>query len=76
MRLEGCAIKSMWQIFKSKLLIFQSKANLDVKILFGNITQLIDPSIRKMLERVCLGKRIPNSILVQDLLTIEIKVYF
>ena len=28
-RLEGCEIKSMWPIFKIKVLIYQSKANLD-----------------------------------------------
>ena len=39
-RLAGCEIKSMRPIFKTKLLIYQSKANLDEKILFGNITHL------------------------------------
>ena len=38
----------MWQIFKTKMFIFQSKANLDEKILFGKITHLCDPTIRKM----------------------------
>ena len=33
-RLEGCGIKSMWPIFKTKVLIYHSKANLDVKIFY------------------------------------------
>ena len=36
--LAGCRIKGMWPIFKPETLIYQSKANLDVKILFGRIT--------------------------------------
>ena len=39
-RLAGCGIKSMRPIFKTEMLIYQSKANLDEKILFGNITYL------------------------------------
>ena len=38
--LAGSGIKSMWPIFKAKMLIFPSKANLDEKILFGKITHL------------------------------------
>ena len=37
----------MWLLFKTKLLIYQSKANLDVKILFGKIIRHLDPAIRK-----------------------------
>ena len=40
----------MRPIFKNRMLIYQSKADLDVKILFGKITHLVDPEIRKMLE--------------------------
>ena len=58
----------MQPIFETKMLIYQSKANLDVKTLFGNITHPIDPEITKMLERVCMGIKIPHSILVHDLL--------
>ena len=58
-----------------EMLIYQSKANLDVKILFGNITRLIASEIRRMLDRVCLGTKIPHSILVHDLLAIEIKLH-
>ena len=35
-RLVGCGIKSLSPIFKTKMFICQSKANLDEKILFGN----------------------------------------
>ena len=41
----------MWPIFKTETLIYQSKANLDVKILFGKITHLLNPEIRSMLVR-------------------------
>ena len=33
-RLEGCGIKSMRPIFKTEMLIYQSKANLYERILF------------------------------------------
>ena len=49
MHLAGCEIKSMRPIFKTEMLIYQSKANLDEKILFGKITHHLDPEIRKML---------------------------
>ena len=75
-RLEGYGIKSMCPIFKTKMLIYQSKANLDVKILFGNIARLIDPEIRKMLEKGFVWSKVPYSILVNDLLAIEIKIHF
>ena len=45
MRLAGCGIKSAWPIFKIETSIYQSKANLDVKILVGKIT------VFKLLER-------------------------
>ena len=41
----------MRSIFKTKLLIYQSKVNIDEKILSGNIPHLIDPEIRKMLVK-------------------------
>ena len=37
----------MRPVFETKMLINQSKANLDVKSLFGKITHLLDPEIRK-----------------------------
>ena len=45
MCLEGYGIKSMWLIFKSKMLVFQLKASLDEKILFGKITYHLDIEI-------------------------------
>ena len=35
-------------IFKSEILICQSKANLDEKILFCKVTRVLDPEVRKM----------------------------
>ena len=37
----------IWLMFKAKMVIFQSKANLDEKILFGKITHLYEKRIRK-----------------------------
>ena len=39
----------MKPIFKTEMSIYQLKANLDEKILFGKITHHLDPEIRKML---------------------------
>ena len=55
--LVDCEIKSMRPIFKTKMLIYHSKANLDEIILFGNITHHIDPKIRKMPVRGLYGNR-------------------
>ena len=74
MLLARCEIKNMRPIFKSEMLIYLSKANLDEKILFGKVTHHLDPEIRKML--VSLGARIPHSVLVCDLLAIEIETLF
>ena len=41
----------MRPVFETKTLSNQSKANLDVKILFGNIIHIIDPEITQMLEK-------------------------
>ena len=43
-------IKIMWSLFKVIMLIYQSKAKLDVKILFGKMTYILNPEIRKMLQ--------------------------
>ena len=48
-RLAGCYIKSMGPIFKTGLLIYQSKANLDDKILFDKITHHLDLELEKCL---------------------------
>ena len=51
----------MWPILKTKMIIFQSKANLCMKILFCKITHHLDPEVSKMLVRGRLGTRIPHS---------------
>ena len=66
-------MKSMRPIFKTEMLIYQSKANFDEIILYVKIACHSDPAIRKMLER---ETRIPHSFLVHNLLTIEFKCYF
>ena len=52
-------------IFKTEMLIYQSKANLDEKILFSKITHHSDPEIRKMLVNGMFGNKAPHSILVR-----------
>ena len=44
-------------IFKTVMLIYQSKANLDGKILLGEITNHLDPESRKMLAGGMLGNK-------------------
>ena len=39
----------MWLIFRTEVLIFQSKANLDERILFGKITHHLDSDIKKLM---------------------------
>ena len=41
--------------YKTEMLIYHSKANLDEKILFGNITGHSDPQIRKTVIRGMFG---------------------
>ena len=50
-------MKSIWPIFKTEMLIYQSKANLDEKILFGKITHHLDPEIRTMSVRSLYGNQ-------------------
>ena len=64
-------MESMTAIFKTDMLIYQSKANLDDKTLFSKITHHLDPDIRKMLVRGMSGNE-----LVHDLLVIEVKILF
>ena len=45
-------MKSTWLMFKIRNLIYLSKANLHMNILFGKITHLLDSETRKMLLRV------------------------
>ena len=44
-------MKIMRPIFKTKMLIYQLKANLDEKFLFGKITHHLDPEIRELLVK-------------------------
>ena len=53
--LLDCGVKIIRPIFKTKMLIHQLKANLDVKILFGKITNISYPEIRNMLVRDLYG---------------------
>ena len=71
-------MKRIRPIAKTKIPVYQSKANLDVKILFGYIIRLIDPELRIMLDRkeVCMGTKIPHFILVHVLPSIEIEIHF
>ena len=43
----GCEIKKMRLISKTEMLINQSKAKLDEKILFGKLIHHVNPEIRK-----------------------------
>ena len=44
-------MKSTRSILKNEMLFYQSKANLDGKILFREITHRLDSEMRKMLVR-------------------------
>ena len=50
--LASFEIASMQPIFKIKMLFYQSKANLDEKILFGKVTHYLNSEIKKKLVRV------------------------
>ena len=59
------------------MLICQSKVNLDEKILFGDTLLLTGPEIRKNAgEEACQGTKIPHSIVIHDLPSIEIRILF
>ena len=61
----------------TRLVIYQSKNNLDVKFLFGNITHFIDPEIKKMLERVLYGNQdYTFHFSPRDLPAIELTLHF
>ena len=66
MRLAGREIKIIRPIFKIEMLVYQSKGNLDEKILFHKITHHLDPEIRNMLVNSKFGTRIPHSIVADD----------
>ena len=50
-------MESMRLIFKTNMLIYQSKANLDKKILVCTITHRLDPEVRKMLAMSMNGNK-------------------
>ena len=75
-RLAGYGIKSTRPIFKTKVLIFQSRGSLDEKILFAKITHHLDEEISKMLVRGVFGTGTLHSILVHTLLDIQTKLPF
>ena len=54
-RLAGCEIKNMRLIFINEMSIYQSKANLDEKILFGEITHHFGPRNKENVgkQQVC-----------------------
>ena len=64
-RLAGCRIKNKRPIFKIEISLYQLKADLTEKILFGKITHLLNSKLRKTLVRAYTEKRIPHSILIQ-----------
>ena len=39
-RLVGFGTKSVWLVFKTEMLIYQSKANFDEKLLYGKLIDL------------------------------------
>ena len=53
-------MKGTWPIFKTEILIYQLKVNLDVKIMFGEITHLFGPGLGKMLVRALYGNEKSN----------------
>ena len=77
MQFEGSVIKSVQPVFKTKMLVYHSKANKEGRILFDEIIHFMEPEIRKIRARGCTGgTKIPHSILVQDLLAIEVRMHF
>ena len=56
-RFVGCGMKSIWPIFKTKMLLYQSKVIFDVKILFRKITHLYDLKISKVSARGMYGNK-------------------
>ena len=72
----GCEMEILRPIFKTEMLVFQSKPNLEENIFMVKSFNQFDLEIRIILVRTCLGTRIPNSIPVHHLLAIEIKILF
>ena len=47
--------------------MYQSKANLDVKILFGKVTHPRDPEVRKKLSKFFIGNLCFRHLLINNL---------
>ena len=72
-RFVGCAMKSIGPILKTEMLIHHSKANLDEKILFGEMTKSLRPNNSKnVCKELAWEPRTSRSILVHDLCGIEV----
>ena len=67
-------MNSMGSIFKTEIIIYHSKANLDEGILSGKITRIQTQKLGKCWKGPCLGIRIPHSILVHNLHAIDVKI--
>ena len=63
----------MRMVLKTAMFVYQSKPNLDVKVVFGKITHHFRPIVRKMLLKSSMGTRMSSSTLVDDLPAVEIK---
>ena len=63
-------------IFQTEMLLYQSKVNLDEKILFGSIPHLIDPEIRKMLVKGMSGWEQKFHIPFWSIIYLLLKFYF
>ena len=61
----------MWPIFKTRMLIYLVKVNLDVNSLFGKCTHLLDEEGRKIVIRGLMGTEISRSILAHSYLPLK-----
>ena len=66
----------MQLIFKTDMLICQSKAMLDAELLFREIANHLDLRTRKILVWVFMGRRTACSMLVNGLLATEIYIQY
>ena len=54
--MASSGIRFTQPMFKVEMLILKSKANIDVKILFGKITHLLNPELGISRRDVCEGE--------------------
>ena len=71
MRLAGCGIKSIRPIFKTEMFMYQSKANIDEKFCLVKLLINKTKKLGNAGKGACLGRRIPNTILVHYLFPIS-----